>query len=132
MPDVKRESQIGGLSPSFTYDSRDELFTPGRGTYVEASAAFYGTDLGGDDEFQKVGVVAMQYVPLHPRFTLGVRGDTGFTYGDAPFYVRPFVSLRGAPVMRYQRDNLVQAEAEVRWQFWKRFSAVGFAGLAVS
>jgi hypothetical protein len=131
LPDVNRESQIGGLSPSFTYDSRDEFFTPGRGTYVEASAGFYGTDLGGDDEFQKLGVVVMQYVPVHPRFTLGVRGDTGFTYGDAPFYIRPFVSLRGAPVMRYQRDNLGQVEAELRWQFWKRFSAVGFAGYGV-
>lgn len=131
LPDVNRESNIGGLSPSLTYDSRDELYTPSRGTYVEASAGFYGTDLGGDDEFQKLGVVAMQYVPLHPRFTLGLRGDTGFTYGDAPFYIRPFVLLRGAPVMRYQRDNLVQAEGEVRWQFWKRFSAVGFAGYGV-
>jgi hypothetical protein len=131
LPAVNRESHIGGLSPSFTYDSRDELYTPAKGTYVEATAGLYAEGLGGDDEFQKVGVVAMQYVPLHPRFTLGVRGDTGFTYGDAPFYVRPFVSLRGAPVMRYQRDNLGQVELEVRWQFWKRFSAVGFGGYGV-
>ena len=31
--------------------------------------------------------------------------------------------------MRYQGEEVVQAEAELRWQFWKRFSLVGFAGV---
>ena len=30
--------------------------------------------------------------------------------------------------MRYQGEEVAQAEAELRWQFWKRFSLVGFAG----
>ena len=30
--------------------------------------------------------------------------------------------------MRYQGETVAQAEAEVRWQCWKRFSLVGFAG----
>lgn len=132
LPATPRESHIGGLTPSLTIDSRDALFTPGRGTYVEASAGLYGSALGGDDSFEKIGVVAMQYVPLRPRLTLGVRGDGGLTYGEPPFYMRPFVSLRGAPATRYQRDNLGQIETELRWQFWKRFSVVGFAGYAVA
>jgi hypothetical protein len=44
-----------------------------------------------------------------------------------PFYLRPFISLRGAPIMRYQGDEVAQLEAELRWQFWQRFSVVGFA-----
>jgi len=128
IPATPRESKIGGLTPSLTYDSRDTLFTTGRGSYLEASAGFYGSAFGGDDEYQKVSIVAMQFLPLHKSFTLGLRADLGFSYGDPPFYVRPYVGLRGAPVMRYQRDNLVQGEAEARWQFWKRLSLVGFAG----
>jgi hemolysin activation/secretion protein len=38
------------------------------------------------------------------------------------------MSLRGAPIMRYQGNETAQLEAELRWQFWKRFSLVGFAG----
>ena len=30
--------------------------------------------------------------------------------------------------MRYQGEAVAQIEAELRWQFWKRFSLVGFAG----
>jgi len=40
----------------------------------------------------------------------------------------PFVSLRGAPVMRYQGEEAADVETEVRWQFWRRFSVVGFVG----
>ena len=34
--------------------------------------------------------------------------------------------------MRYQGDETAQNEAELRWQFWKRFSLVGFAGGGVA
>jgi hypothetical protein len=131
VPAVPRESHIGGLTPSLTYDSRDTTYTPSRGTYLEANSGFYASGLGGDDEFQKIAALAMHFIPIHSRFTLGVRGDAGFTHGEAPFYMRPFVSLRGAPLLRYQRDNLGQGEAELRWQFWKRLSAVGFGGYGV-
>jgi outer membrane protein assembly factor BamA len=118
----------GGLTPSITYDSRDNIFTPNRGTFVEAVAGFFSQALGGDDEFQRVQLVALQYIPLHPKLYLGLRADGAASFGDAPFYVRPFISLRGAPVMRYQGDEVAQIEAELRWQFWKRFSLVGFVG----
>jgi hemolysin activation/secretion protein len=58
----------------------------------------------------------------------GLRGDASAALGDAPFYLNPFISLRGVPVMRYQGEEIAQAEAELRWQFWKRFSLVGFVG----
>jgi hemolysin activation/secretion protein len=51
-----------------------------------------------------------------------------FSFGDVPFYLRPYIALRGVPVMRYQGEHAVQAEAELRWQFWQRFSLVAFAG----
>jgi len=128
LPDYRSESWIGGLTPSFTYDSRDTYFTPARGTYVEATVGFFDRALGGDETFQKAGVIAMQFVPLHPRWTLGVRGDASFSFGDAPFYMNPYVGLRGVPAMRYLGESVAQVEVELRWQFWKRFSLVGFAG----
>lgn len=128
LPVHDRTTTLGGLTPSLTYDSRDSLFTPGRGTYVEASASFYGSALGGEDTFERAALVAMQYVPLHARFTLGVRGDLDLSFGDVPFYLRPYVTLRGAPVLRYQGEHAASVETELRFQFWKRFSLVGFAG----
>jgi outer membrane protein assembly factor BamA len=128
LPDVQRESRVGGLTPSLTYDSRDSIFTPLNGTFVEVTAGLFSPALGGDGEFQRYGLIAMHFLPLHPDVTMGVRGDATVSSGDVPFYMRPFIALRGAPVMRYQGDEVAQVEAELRWQCWKRFSLVGFAG----
>jgi len=70
----------------------------------------------------------MQFIELHPKWTLGFRGEAAGSFGNAPFYLRPFISLRGAPIMRYQGEETAQIETELRWQFWKRFSLVGFVG----
>jgi outer membrane protein assembly factor BamA len=128
LPDFQRESRVGGLTPSFTYDSRDNIFTPLRGTFLEARAGLFSQALGGDGEFQRLSLAAMHFLPLNPKWTLGVRVDATSSFGDVPFYMRPFVALRGAPIMRYQGEHVAQVEAEMRWQFWKRFSLVGFAG----
>jgi hemolysin activation/secretion protein len=109
-------------------DTRNNIFTPTRGTFVEAIVGVCSQALGGDDEFQRVQLTAMQYIPLHPRLHLGLRIDGAATFGDAPFYLRPFISLRGAPIMRYQGEETAQIEGELRWQLWKRFSLVGFLG----
>lgn len=70
----------------------------------------------------------MQYVPLHPRWFLGLRGQVAGSFGDVPFYLRPYISMRGVPVMQYQGEEMAQMEAELRWQCWRRFSLVGFVG----
>ena len=55
-------------------------------------------------------------------------GGRGFSFADPVFYARPYITLRGVPAVRYQRQHVVQTELEARWQFWKRFSAVVFGG----
>jgi hypothetical protein len=128
LPDVQRVSKVGGLAPNLSYDSRDNMFTPVKGTFVELTTGFFAPAFGSDDEFQRHSLTAMQFLPLHEDVMLGVRGDGTVTSGSVPFYMYPFITLRGAPVMRYQGEEVAQAEAEVRWQCWKRWSLVGFAG----
>ena len=132
LPAFQRDSRIGGLTPTLTFDSRDTIFTPSRGTYVEAGASFWAEFLGGDDDFQTGYIVAMQYLPLHPKLDLGLRGDLNLSFGDAPFYMRPFIDMRGVPKMQYQGEHAAKLEVELRWQFWKRFSLVGFLGEGVA
>jgi hypothetical protein len=128
LPDFKQDARIGGLLPSITHDSRDNFFTPTSGTYLDASAGLFSKALGGSDDFQRVNLTAIQYVPLNSDLTFGVRGTAQASYGDVPFYLRPFIMLRGVAAMRYQGDQTAEVEAELRWQFWRRFSLVAFAG----
>ena len=128
LPDFRRDTQVGGFTPSLTYDTRDNVFTPLRGTFVEVLFGIFSPALGGDDDFQRLQVTAIQYFPLLSRLYLGLRGDGTATFGDTPFYLKPFISLRGAPIMRYQGDEVASIEAELRWQLWRRFSVLGFVG----
>lgn len=121
-------SHMGGLKPVIAYDTRNNIFTPTKGIYAELGSGLYSQAFGGDTEFQSVEPIFIFYVPLSPAWTLGVNTTMGFSFGDAPFYARPSISLRGVPAMEYQADNLAQVEAELRWQFWKRYSLVGFVG----
>ena len=123
------EFRTGGLTPSVSFDSRDNFFTPTSGIFAEASLSAFSKALGSDTEFQKAAFVAIGYVPLAPKLTLGLRSDVSASFGEAPFYLRPFVFMRGVAAMRYQGEEVAQAEAELRWQFWQRFSLVGFGGV---
>jgi len=128
IPSFSRVSNVGGLTPTLTYDSRDNIFTPTSGSYVEADSGLYSEVFGGDTDFQRPSLTGIQYFPLSQKWTLGFRGNFTGSFGDVPFYMRPYISLRGAAAFRYQGDEVAQIESEVRWQFWKRFSLVGFVG----
>lgn len=128
LPDYERISNVGVILPSIKLDTRDNVFTPLRGVFVEASAGIAGKWLGGDDNFVRAGFTAIQYLPLPHNFYFGLRLDGTAAFGDSPFYVLPYVGLRGVPVMRYQGEEVLSLEGELRWQFWKRWSILGFAG----
>jgi outer membrane protein assembly factor BamA len=127
-PIVAHDFNVAGFTPSLTFDTRDNFFTPNRGTYLEASGGFFSPAFGGDQDFQRASVVAIQFIPLGSTVFLGVRADGAASFGNEPFYLRPYISLRGAPTLRYQGEEVAQIETELRWQFWKRFSLVGFVG----
>ena len=131
-PSVSRESNVGGFTPSLTFDTRDNFFTPNRGTYLEASGGFFSPAFGAEEDFQRAGLVAMQFIPLSSTLFLGLRADGAASFGNEPFYLRPYIGLRGAPTLRYQGEEVAQIETELRWQFWKRFSLVGFVGGGVA
>jgi hypothetical protein len=128
LPDRDKAVRIGGVTAAITHDSRDNLFTPRSGYYLDLSAAVFNKALGSDLDFKRLTLTGMQYFALDPQWSLGLRESLARNDGSAPFYMQPFVMMRGVPAMRYQGDSVGQIEAEVRWQFWQRFSAVGFVG----
>lgn len=38
-----------------------------------------------------------------------------FTNGDIPFFLLPYIDLRGIPMLRYTGDNVVVGESGARW-----------------
>ena len=125
-------SQLAGPKLSLLYDTRDSIFTPSKGSYAEIAATFHEPSFGASSSHQRYDLVAMHYWQLRKNLILGWRGDLNMSRGDAPFYALPFISLRGVPAMLYQGETAASTEAELRWQFWERFSLVAFGGAGLS
>ena len=121
--------KIAGPGVSLTYDTRDNLLTPTPGLYSETSMLFSDDAFGASDNFRRFGQIVMGWWPVAPKLTLAARGDYQQSSKGAPFFMRPFIALRGIPAMRYPGNKVAQGEIEARWQFHGRWSVVGFGGV---
>jgi hypothetical protein len=110
------------------FDSRDNVFTPTRGIFAETVFLASRESLGANVDFDRFQQVVMGWYPVTDAVTLGVRADYQKASDDAPFFLRPYIDLRGVQAMRYQGDEMASAEIEARWQFRVRWSAVVAAG----
>ena len=119
---------LAALAPSVQWDSRDNIFTPTRGVFAQLSTQFYGEAWGSDGDYNTPAFLAFGYYPAADNLTLGLKVGLRGSSDDVPFYLLPFIQLRGVPALRYQGNTAGEVEAEVRWQCYKRFSLVGFGG----
>lgn len=111
-----------------TYDSRNNIFTPTRGVYSETSYMASRESLGASVQFSRFGQTLIGWLPLHPAVTLALRADWQSASQGTPFYMRPYVDLRGVPAQRYAGSRVLTGQAELRWQFHGRWSVVAFGG----
>ena len=123
---------IAGPTLTLRYDSLDNVFSPTSGTLSDTTVSFFDEAFGGSQDFQRFQQVLIRHWPLSEKFFLGARGDFQASFGDTPFYARPYIALRGVPALRYQGEDVAAAELELRWQLHPRFSLVGFGGGGLS
>lgn len=122
------EHAIGKLGIVVDYDSRDNIFYPNRGTYAEFEMQFARDAFGSKQDFNQYNARGYTWLPIAKEWVLGLRADGRFSSGDIPFYAQPHVDLRGISQSRYQDQNAVVTEVELRWQATPRWSVLGFTG----
>jgi hypothetical protein len=138
-PKLRDEPQFPGLIDStnmkisapaavLEYDSRNNLFTPTSGMFAESAYLVSREDFGATEDFERFQQVVMGWLPIADRWTLGMRGDYQWASNGTPFFLRPYIKLRGVAAMRYQGDEMASVEIEARWQARGRWSVVGEAG----
>jgi hypothetical protein len=120
--------KVAGPTPVLEFDTRDNIFTPTRGAYAESSWLASRKALGASDDFDRFQQTVMGWQPLAHNVTIGARANFGWSSNGTPFFLRPFVMLRGVPAMRFQGERMASVEVEARWQFSGRWSVVGFGG----
>lgn len=127
-PSDQFDSATGGLGLLVRYDSRDNIMSPNSGHYAKFEPMFYDKAFGGDFNYTKTKLSSISYWPV-ANLVLGLRLEGDFSSGDVPFYDAPYIDMRGIPALRYQGEDVVLGEAEVRWDVTPRWSLVGFGGI---
>ena len=120
--------KVSAPAPILEFDSRDNVFTPTRGVYSESSWLASREALGATEDFDRFQQVLMAYYPLRRDITFAARTLYGWTSRGAPFFLRPYIDLRGVPAARFQGEHAVSVEIETQWRFSGRWSVVGFGG----
>ncbi|HWS60401.1 MAG TPA: BamA/TamA family outer membrane protein [Flavobacterium sp.] len=124
------ESNISRLGLLIDYDKRDNIFTPNKGFWFNNLIGFSDEFIGSDYDYTLLNSALFAYFPISKNIISGYRVEYQQVFGDAPFYMLPYISMRGIPVMRYQGDVVALTETEWRWDFTTRYSLVAFGGLA--
>jgi hypothetical protein len=122
---AKRSS---GAGVAIEHDSRDNIFTPNRGWIGALEATFYSPEIGSSNTFQAYRAHVFDYHQLSRDWILGLRADGRLARGDVPFYMLPFIDMRGIPAARFQEANIAVLETEVRYNLDERWAVVGFLG----
>jgi hypothetical protein len=120
---------LSEASVLLNYDSRNNVFTPTKGFFLQTTGTYSDSWFGGDGLYGRLILDAIGYFPVSERVFVGMRYLNNYTLGDVPFYARPTVRLRGVPLIKYQDINTIEFETEVTVNLAKRWSVLGFAGM---
>ena len=126
---VQVNTTLSELSALFSYDSRDNVLTPTNGIYAFFNCTYSDEWFGGEDLYGRLKGGFVGFSPMSARFNLGIRYDSRHAIGNIPFWVKPFVDMRGVPLGKYQKNHVDLIETELTFNIYKRWHLKTFTGI---
>jgi len=120
---------IGLLGLYLEWDNRNTIFTPDKGIRTKASFSIGRNWTGSDFDCEKSEVFLLGFVPVTRWWVLGLRAYWQWAGGNTPFYLLPYIKMRGIGAMVYQGDQVLQMETDQRFDLTRRWSVDGFLGV---
>ena len=120
-----------GLGPILTYDSRNSVFAPSAGFFVEFESLINRRFLGSEKDYSLFEIKANHYRGIGNNQVLAFRVAAKIGTGDVPFNDQAIMAgtdLRGYSSGKYRGDQKYTAQAEYRWAFHRKLGLVAFAG----
>jgi outer membrane protein assembly factor BamA len=129
-----RGGTVSGLGLILNWDTRNNIFVPSHGNYVQLSFVANAKAFGGSFNFIALKADVRHYLPGFIRshavaFQFLYQSATG----NPPFYRYALIGgdsiLRGYYKGRYRDKYLLVVQSEYRLPVWWKFGLVGFIGL---
>ncbi|MEQ9380511.1 MAG: BamA/TamA family outer membrane protein [Imperialibacter sp.] len=126
----------GGLTSSpglvLIYDSRNNIFFPGSGWYIETLVQHDNRWTGSDFRYTTVSVDASTYFTTPWKHVVALNGYAVMQQGEPPFHLLAMLGgskkLRGYFEGRFRDKNLMLLQAAYRAPLFWRIGAVAFVG----
>ena len=126
-------SVVNGLGIASVVDTRDNIYSPVRGWYADASFMEYGKLLGSEFGFTNYLFDIRHYRSLSPKTVLAGQFYLNMNIGEVPFKQAATLGgsmlLRGYYNGRYRDNNALIMQTELRHRFFGRVGGVIFAGV---
>jgi len=126
---IEEKSVVSQLGAVVEFDNRDNVFTPNKGLKLHLDGIRSDKDFGSDYNFWHLDYYTYMYMKLLPKLIGGLRIDGQQMLDEPPFYLLPYINMRGIPAVRYQGKAVLLTEGELRWDFLRRWSLMGFGGV---
>jgi hypothetical protein len=128
-----RGGRVAQLQGGATWDTRDDVFAPRTGMFVQATAALASAAIASDFDFTRIVVDGRRYVPIGERSAVALQLVVEATGGrEAPFDQLSLVGgsnyMRGYARGRFRDRHLAAAQAEYRAPITGRLGWAAFAG----
>lgn len=122
-----------GFGAQGVYDSRNVIFFPSKGMFIEAQA-YQTPNLGtGSQQFFRSSLSISNYRPFLKSGVFATQFFAGTAQGAVPFQQLQFIGgnkrTRGYYEGRYRDNNVVSAQVELRKMFWSSVGGVAFLGI---
>ena len=123
---------ISGIGPAFNYDTRDNIFYPIKGVFIDGGVQFYGKELGSNFKYSRYNLDASMYFANHNSNVFAFNLFADFLMGNQiPFNQLAMLGgnkkMRGYYEGRFRDKNLISLCTEYRFGIYKRFGGVFFA-----
>ena len=130
LPDFNLDQTIQspGVGLKLEYDSRDIPSNPYDGRRLELRAVFADQQNVEEGSYQSYYARFRSYHRLSKPLVLAWEVNACLKDGRLPLWDTCRLTLRGFPITEYLSLQNVQTQAELRWNFWRRWGVVAFAG----
>lgn len=127
-----KDNFVSSIGANLSFDNRDYPYYPTKGLSASVRPKVNTAWLGSENEYVDIDYKFAFYHSFKENKILALGVTGGFAFGDVPFdgYQNYGVrnSLRGYETGKYKGRNMIAAQAEYRWRFYKRWGVVAFAG----
>ncbi|MCK5137429.1 MAG: hypothetical protein KAR19_16715 [Bacteroidales bacterium] len=124
------ENNLGGIGPVLFLDYRDNTFTPNKGVYLKGTYSHYAPWVGSHVTYNQADLYGLYFANPTSWLVTGLRAELQSSWGEIPFFAKPYVNLRGIPALRYQNYSTLTFETEERFNLTGRWSLTLFGGFA--